>query len=153
MEVGCLWYPGASTFGSQLPTAGKSWQPGQEPPRGREESRHPSHWEHQWKRGGKKPLINWVTTLIFVIRPCWIKHAKSCQTHQNGWTLNALDHAKMHTGSRSWYMRISHTPLTSRLKQVLLVVNSVKLHLTAFTCTKQLMLYFVLDTCCNTPLE
>lgn len=30
----------------------------------------------------KKPLINWVT--MFVIHPYWIKHTKSCQTHQNG---------------------------------------------------------------------
>ena len=34
----------------------------------------------------------------------------------------------------SWRMRISNRPLTARVKLVLLVVNSVKLHLTAFTC-------------------
>ena len=32
----------------------------------------------------------------------------------------------------SWHMRISNRPLTARVKLVLLVVNSVKLHLTAF---------------------
>lgn len=31
----------------------------------------------------------------------------------------------------SWVMRILHTPLASKVKQVLLV-NSIKLHLTAF---------------------
>ena len=80
--------------------AGKSWQPSQEPPSGREESRHRHNENISGKEGGKKPLINWVTT--FVIRPRWIKHAKSWQTHKNGWTLNALDHAKMHTGPRAW---------------------------------------------------
>ena len=33
----------------------------------------------------------------------------------------------------SWRMRISNKPLTAQVKLVLLVVNSVKLHLTAFT--------------------
>ena len=32
----------------------------------------------------------------------------------------------------SWRMRISNKPLTAQVKLVLLVVNSVKLHLTAF---------------------
>ena len=32
----------------------------------------------------------------------------------------------------SWLMRMSNKPLTVRVKLVLLVVNSVKLHLTAF---------------------
>ena len=32
----------------------------------------------------------------------------------------------------SWHMRISNKPLTTKVKLVLLVVNSVKLHLTAF---------------------
>ena len=32
----------------------------------------------------------------------------------------------------SWHMRISNKPLTAKVKLVLLVVNSVKLHLTAF---------------------
>ena len=31
----------------------------------------------------------------------------------------------------SWYMRLLHTPLTSKVKQTLLVVNPVKLHLAA----------------------
>lgn len=31
----------------------------------------------------------------------------------------------------SWYIRLLHTPLTSKVKQALLVVNPVKLHLTA----------------------
>ena len=38
----------------------------------------------------------------------------------------------------SWYMRISQTPLANGMEQALLVVNSVKLHLTAFK----------KDTCC-----
>ena len=33
----------------------------------------------------------------------------------------------------SWYMCISHTPLASRVKQAFLVVNSIELHLTAFS--------------------
>ena len=46
-----------------------------------------------------------------------------------------LQHAKRctqvpeHEGS--WYMRISHTPLASKVKQALVVVNCIKLHLTA----------------------
>ena len=31
--------------------------------------------------------------------------------------------------NESWYVRISHTPLASKVKQVLPAVNSVKLHL------------------------
>ena len=38
-----------------------------------------------------------------------------------------------HKHGGSWYMRISHTLLASKVKQVLLVVNSIKLHLTALT--------------------
>ena len=49
------------------------WRPLPESPRGREESRHPSHWEHQWKGRGE-PVLNWVT--MFVIHPCWIKRIK-----------------------------------------------------------------------------
>ena len=49
-----------------------------------------NHWEAQ------------VTTLL----QHWIKHAKSCRTHQNGWTLYALDHVKMHTGSRAWWILV-----------------------------------------------
>ena len=120
----------ASSYMETVPMAGKSWWPS------REESRHPSHWEHQWKkgreRGGKKPLKNWVPT--YVIYPHWIKHTKSCWTHQEGWTLNALDNAKMHTGPTAWCILvfdILHTPLASKVTQALLAVNSVKLHLTA----------------------
>ena len=38
--------------------AGKSWQPSQEPPSGREESRHRHNENISGKGGGKKPLIN-----------------------------------------------------------------------------------------------
>ena len=69
-------------------------------PCGREESRHRHNENISGKGGGKKPLINWVTT--FVIHPRWIKHTKSWQTHQNGWTLNALDHA----GPRAWWILV-----------------------------------------------
>ena len=43
----------------------------------------------------------------------------------------------------SWHMRISNKPLTAKIKLVLLVVNSVKLHLTAF---KKLFKNYLLKT-------
>ena len=41
-----------------------------------------------------------------------------------------------HEGSS--YMRISDTPLASKVKQALLVVNCIKLHLTALNCVLNL---------------
>ena len=38
----------------------------------------------------------------------------------------------------SWYMRISDTPLASKVKQALLVVDCIKLHLTALNCVLNL---------------
>ena len=37
-----------------------------------------------------------------------------------------------HEHEESWHMPISNKPLTAKVKPVLLVVNSIKLHLTAF---------------------
>ena len=116
------------------PMAGKSWQPSHEPPRGKKAGI--SHAENisgkEEGRGGRWNHINWVPT--FVIRPCWINHTKSCWTPQNGGTLmneTMLGCTLVPGHDGSWVMRILHTPLASKVKQVLLV-NSIKLHLTAF---------------------
>ena len=91
------------------------------------------HTENISGKGGRKDgEENWVP--MFMIHPRWMKHTKSWWTHKKGWTLNALDNAKMHTGPtarRILVFAISHTPLASKVTQALLAVNSVKLHLTA----------------------
>ena len=48
-------------------------------------------------------------------------------------------------------MRISHTPLASKVKQALLIVNSVKLHLTALNSDPIFVGVLVLQSCL--PLE
>ena len=91
------------------------------------------HTENISGKGGRKDgEENWVP--MFMIHPRWMKHTKSWWTHKKGWTLNALDNAKMHTGPtarRILVFAISHTPLARKVTQALLAVNSVKLHLTA----------------------
>ena len=156
MAVGCLWYPGASTIGSQLLDrdlshgweilATQPWAPTRQ---GRKQASVTLRTKVEKGKGaggvclcvcvcvcvcvwgGGELLINGVPT--FVIHPQWIKHTKSCRAHQNGRTLYALDLAKRCTlvpeREGSWYMRFSHTPLASKIKQALLVVNCVKLKL------------------------
>ena len=58
------------------------WRPLPESPRGREESRHPSHWEHQWKGRGGTPFK---LSHNVCDTPTLNKAHKSCHTHQNGW--------------------------------------------------------------------
>ena len=83
------------------------------------------HTENISGKGGRKDgEENWVP--MFMIHPRWMKHTKSWWTHKKGWTLDALDNAKMHTGPtarRILVFAISHTPLASKVTQALLAVN------------------------------
>ena len=99
--------------------AGKSWQPSHEPPRGREDL-HLSHWLNSGKRereGGN--ILEDVLphkNAHFQHYPCngFLPTLLSLSTRRN------LAHAHI------------KTLLTSKGMQALFVVNSVKLHLTAY---------------------
>ena len=82
--------------------AGKSWQLRHEPPHGRVE-RHPPHWLNRGMEGGEATSLKTSS------------HTK-CSLSTRGILMHA--HIK--------------TPLTTKGMQALCVVNSIKLHLTAF---------------------
>ena len=56
--------------------------------------------------GGGRNHLKTESPHYFVTHPRWIKQTKSCWTHQKGWTLNALDNAKMHSGPRAQWILV-----------------------------------------------
>ena len=104
--------------------AGKSRQPSHEPP-----------------RGGRKQAP--VTLILAVERkggtgegrqPPRNSHARenaNAQKTQTKTPTKLLQPPMDQEHEESWHMRISNKPLTVKVKLVLLVVNSVKVHLTA----------------------
>ena len=115
MEVGYLKHPGASM-------AGKSWQPSHEPPRSKG-NRHPSHCQHSGREGRERGGR----------RTAW---TMSCHTMERKRTppVRTPRYAMLRSTSmcNSDTCASVSTPLTSRGTQALFVVNSFKLHLTAF---------------------
>ena len=95
--------------------AGKSWQPSHEPPRGREKNRQPSHWKTVERKGGagegRQP-------------------PRSPHTQENANAQKMLTEMSK-TATTPFGPRTRGILLTAKVKLVLLVVNSVKLHLTA----------------------
>ena len=103
--------------------AGKSWQPSHEPPRGRETEQAPVTLVKQWKRGREgggvgQPMIGAPTAQRNANA---YKRAKRC----NATTPSGEEHME------SWCMRILRCRWPQRGWLVLLVVNSIKLHLIA----------------------
>ena len=106
------------------PMAGKSWQPSHEPPRSKR-NRYLSHCRNSGKRVGKRVggelPGRWATTLWNTReRLLYVCHVTLCYSVQSTsmWSSNTCAYVS--------------PPLTSRGTQVLFVVNSIKLHLTAF---------------------
>ena len=101
--------------------AGKSKQPSHEPPRGRRKTgtRHTDKTVE--KREGKG-------------RGDSLQRSPHTQKTLTKTPTKLLQRPMDHENEESWRMRISNKPLTAKVKLVLLVVNSVKLHLTALTC-------------------
>ena len=105
--------------------AGKSRQPSHEPP-----------------RGGRKQLAP-VTLILAVERkggtgegrqPPRNSHGQenaNAQKTQTKTPTKLLQRPMNQEHEKSWHMCISNKPLTAKVKLVLLVVNSVKVHLTA----------------------
>ena len=133
MEVECLRHPGASTIGSQLLDGDRShgWQiqaTQQWAPTPKE--RNKKQWKER-EAQGRGDSLQGVPTLrkTLMLRNTLTKTSTKllqCPMDQ--------EHEE------SWLMRISNKPLTVRVKLVLLVVNSVKLHLTALNYFQQMHL-------------
>jgi len=109
----------ASSYMKTAPTAGKSWQPSHEPPHSKR-NRHPSHCWNGGKREGK----GWEGNCLGNELPHYKKTPGN--TFCTYITLRSTSTWNSDTCS------CVSTPLTTRGTQALFVVNSVKLHLTAF---------------------
>lgn len=156
MEVWCLRHPGAFTIGSLaaprrrlLPWLANPGNAGlHEPPREREESRHPPQWARQWKEGGKGVGNHHNLSLhdceIHVpgLDKCSLIHncpkTPKCQNAK----VSASEHATMHTTPRAHGILVhAHLAIASKIRLTLLVINSDKLHLTACKKNKTNNLY------------
>ena len=113
------------------PMAGKSWQTSHEPPRSKR-NRHSSHCRNSRKEGGKGGGR----------RTAW---AISCHTMKRKGTppVRTPRYAMLQSTStwNSDTCAYVSTPLTSRGTQALFVVNSVKLHSTAFNTFNRTEIY------------
>ena len=103
--------------------AGKSRQPSREPPSGRRKTgtRHTDKTVERKGGEGRQPPRS--------------PHAQENTNAQKTLTktpTKLLQRPMDQKHKESWRMHISNKPLTTKVKLVLLVVNSVKLHLTAF---------------------
>ena len=115
----------ASSEMETAPMAGKSRQPSHEPPcGGRKQAPITLKKKKVERKGGtgegRQPPRN--------------SHAQENANAQKTLTktpTKLLQHPMDQAHKESWHMRISNKPLTAKVKLVLLVVNSVKLHLTA----------------------
>ena len=107
--------------------AGKSRQPSHEPPRGGRKQAPVT-----LKNSGKKGRDRGGETASKEF-----PRSGKRQRSENAKTPTKLLQRPMDQApEESWHMRISNKPLTAKFKLVLLVVNSVKLHLTALKTTK-----------------
>ena len=158
MEVWCLRHPGAFTIGSLAASRRRllPWlaNPGNaglhEPPREREESRHPPQWARQWKEGGKGvgnhhnlSLHNCEIHVPGLDKCSLIHNCPKTPKCQNA-KVSASEHATMHTTPRAHGILVhAHLAIriASKIRLTLLVINSDKLHLTACKKNKTNNLY------------
>ena len=115
----------ASSQMETTPMADKSRQPSHEPSHGGRKQ-VPITLKKQWKERegqGRGDSLQGIPTLrkTLTLRKRWLKTPTKLLQRP-------MDQAHQ----ESWHMRISNKPLTAKVKLVLLVVNSVKLHLTAY---------------------
>ena len=148
MEVWCLRHPGAFTIGSLaaprrrlLPWLANPGNAGlHEPPREREESRHPPQWARQWKEGGKG--VGNHHNLSLHDCEIHVPRLDKCSLIQNcpktpkcqNVKVSTSEHATMHTTPRAHGILVqAHLAIriASKIRLTLLVINSDKLHLTA----------------------